>query len=94
MQAALADTEMDAVAVQHRFVYKPLCGPEIFLDLVTVGDTNRVVCNEGPPHGSWLIDGSLLVMTFHWTSESNFRALTWFYLALATARAKSELPDS
>ena len=39
--------------------------PPKLLRLIVTGDTNQVVCDESPPHGSWMQLPDMLTISFH-----------------------------
>ena len=43
------------------------------LRLIVTGDKNQVVCDESPPHGSWMQLPDVLTITFHHKGGANVK---------------------
>ena len=47
--------------------------PPKLLRLIVTGDTNQVVCDGSPPHGSWMQLPDVLTITFHHSGGANVK---------------------
>ena len=47
--------------------------PPKLLRLIVTGDTNQVVCDGSPPHGSWMQLPDVLTVTFHHSGGANVK---------------------
>ncbi len=47
--------------------------PPKLLRLIVNGDTNQVVCDGSPPHGSWMQLPDVLTITFHHSGGANVK---------------------
>ena len=47
--------------------------PPKLLRLIVTGDTNQVVCDGSPPHGTWMQLPDMLTITFHHSGGANVK---------------------